>query len=68
MTYMGSNIETSEFETRLGRASTVRLNREITTDSFTFHKKLGKGAFGVVYLVTDHKTNEKMALKVLEKQ
>lgn len=49
-------------------SSTVSPYEGIALDTFQVISPLGAGAFGKVYLVRDVKTNERLALKVLEKR
>lgn len=48
--------------------STVKLGGHLGPDSFIIHKEIGKGSFGVVYLVTKKdQPNKLFAMKVLKK-
>ncbi|XP_072006232.1 uncharacterized protein [Engystomops pustulosus] len=40
----------------------------LTLKCFTFHKRLGEGAFGKVLLATDHIRKEHVAIKVVQKE
>ena len=53
--------------TRYTRGTTMRTTEVITLDSFERIKKLGDGAYGIVYLVKKKDTKQIYALKELEK-
>jgi serine/threonine protein kinase len=50
------------------RNTTLRTTEIITRQSFDIVKKLGDGAYGVVYLVKKKDTGQLFALKELEKE
>lgn len=54
--------------TRYTRATTLRSTEILTKDSFNIIKKLGDGAYGVVYMAEKKDTGRMYALKELEKE
>ena len=64
-TKLGSTVRQTQ---RFTRHTTLRKSEEITVESFDRDKKLGDGAYGVVYKVTKKDTKKNFALKELEKQ
>ncbi|XP_072006233.1 uncharacterized protein [Engystomops pustulosus] len=49
-------------------AATSTVLVPLTLKCFTFHKRLGEGAFGKVLLATDHIRKEHVAIKVVQKE
>jgi serine/threonine protein kinase len=54
--------------TRFTRNTTLRISEEINRDSFKIIKKLGDGAYGVVYQAEKKNDKQLFALKELEKE
>ncbi|CAD8136549.1 unnamed protein product [Paramecium octaurelia] len=72
MKFLGQSVSTNTLQkqTYQARQSVVPIGgQNIGPDSFTYHKELGKGAFGIVYLVKKKdEQNSLYAMKVLRKE
>lgn len=61
------NGATDRVTQKYTRTTCLRVTEILTRDSFDIVKKLGDGAYGVVYLVKKKDTGQLFALKELEK-
>ncbi|CAD8140399.1 unnamed protein product [Paramecium octaurelia] len=72
MKFLGQSVPTNSLQkqTYQARQSVVPIGgQNIGPDSFTYHKELGKGSFGIVYLVKKKdEYNSLYAMKVLRKE
>ncbi|CAD8054131.1 unnamed protein product [Paramecium sonneborni] len=72
MKFLGQSVPTNSLQNQnyQARQSVVPIGgNNIGPDSFTYHKELGKGSFGIVYLVKKKdEQNSVYAMKVLRKE